>query len=153
MEDNEKRPGPLRIVKRASNGPIRPSGSSLQGADMDLNLDHPRRASAATDESTGSIREDPVAMQRSLSIPKKRETLPSRLDGGAGRFYTASASFAAGVARRRLNDTDSFGSGSEGGDVVPRVGIAVRDDEYEFGGRYSSLRSQYVQDGCHDSSK
>lgn len=94
-----------------------------------------------------STQEESGATQRSLSIPKKRKTRQSRLDGGASRFYTASEAHAVGMARRRRNDTDSFGSGSDGGLVLSR------DNEYESDGRYASVRSQYLRDGQRNSGK
>lgn len=141
MDSDDRQPGPLRIVKRSSNAPIRPSTSgSAQGSGSDHDQ-HPRRASTATEESMDSIRKDPGVPQRSLSIPKKRRTLNSRMDEGASRFYTASEAHAAGMARRRRNNTDSFGSGSDRGDS------RSRDHEYEAGGRFASVRAQYLRDG------
>lgn len=141
MDGDDRKPGPLRIVKRSSNAPARPSG---RGSAQDSGPDHdqhPRRASAATEESIDSIQEESGVPQRSLSIPKKRRTLNSRMDEGASRFYTASEARAAGMARRRRNHTDSIGSGSDRDDR--RLG----DNEYEAGGRYASVRAQYLRDG------
>lgn len=139
-QEADRQPDPLRIVKRSSNAPIHSSGDGAQDVGSDPEL-HPRRASAATEESMDSIQEDPGASQRSLSIPKKRMSLQARFDGGASRFYTASEAHAAGMARRRRNGTDSFGPGSDHED------IGSRENEYGAGGRYASVRMQYLRDG------
>ncbi|ERS97710.1 hypothetical protein HMPREF1624_05881 [Sporothrix schenckii ATCC 58251] len=141
MDEGDRQPGPLRIIKRTSNPPIQPSaGDSAHGSGSDHDQ-LSRRASAATDESMDSIQEGSGASQRSLSIPKKRRTLLSQVDGGASRFYAAPEAHAAGMARRRRNDTDSFGSGSDHSD------IGMMNGRSEASGGFASVRTQYLRDG------
>ncbi|KJR82242.1 uncharacterized protein SPSK_03051 [Sporothrix schenckii 1099-18] len=141
MDEGDREPGPLRIIKRTSNPPIQPSaGDSAHGSGSDHDQ-LSRRASAATDESMDSIQEGSGASQRSLSIPKKRRTLLSQVDGGASRFYAAPEAHAAGMARRRRNDTDSFGSGSDHSD------IGMMNGRSEASGGFASVRTQYLRDG------
>ncbi|KIH90104.1 hypothetical protein SPBR_00198 [Sporothrix brasiliensis 5110] len=141
MDEGDRQPGPLRIIKRTSNPPIQSSASdSAHGSGSDHDQ-LSRRASAATDESMDSIQEDSGAPQRSLSIPKKRRTLLSQVDGGASRFYAAPEAHAAGMARRRRNDTDSFGSGSDHSD------IGMMNGRSEASGGFASVRTQYLRDG------
>ena len=145
-DEDDRHPGPLRIVKRSSQAPLCHTDDNSNVVPRSPGFDdHPRSSSDATEESMAGIRQDLDAghVQRPISVPKKRITLSSWTDGGASRFQSSSAAHSACVARRRLNNTDSFGASGEG----DYAGLG--EDAYNANGQYASARPQYQRDAQH----
>lgn len=142
MDDNEKQPGPLRIVKRHPENLASKVEGSRGLQKQALNILPSQGASEATENNASVVLVGSAANQQPGSISKEQIKRPTRIDGGASRFHNSAAAHSACLARRRLNETQYFGSGSDDEFASP-------DQDYEVDERYASVRSQYLRNAHH----